>query len=86
MAILWDLYRLFAFSTIEEENYECEWLTYASYNYLTKKVYLVFRCGVISQHQLDKLPGGIQDLMSRIRPHAVRIVDSWMIPDYLLDR
>ena len=24
--------------------------------------------------------------MKRIRPHAVALVDSWMIPDYLLDR
>lgn len=24
--------------------------------------------------------------MARIRPHAVRLVDSWSIPDYLLDR
>lgn len=24
--------------------------------------------------------------MVRIRPHAVKLVDSWMIPDYLLDR
>jgi len=24
--------------------------------------------------------------MARIRPHALKLVDSWMIPDYLLDR
>jgi acyl-CoA oxidase len=24
--------------------------------------------------------------MTLIRPHAVKLVDSWMIPDYLLDR
>lgn len=24
--------------------------------------------------------------MSRVRPHAVKLVDSWMIPDFLLDR
>ncbi|KAL2802823.1 acyl-CoA dehydrogenase/oxidase [Aspergillus granulosus] len=39
----------------------------------------------ISQSQLDALPGRIQKLMAQIRPHAVKLVDSWMIPDYLLD-
>lgn len=46
----------------------------------------VFRCNAVSKNDLDRLPGYIQELMSRVRPHAVNLVDSWMIPDYLLDR
>ncbi|OQD89950.1 hypothetical protein PENANT_c002G11048 [Penicillium antarcticum] len=65
--ILWDLYRLFALNTMENEGYD------------------FFRFSAISQSDLDALPTRIQDLMSRIRPHAVKLVDSWMIPDYLLD-
>jgi len=34
---------------------------------------------------LDELPALIQQLMSEIRPHAVRLVDSWKVPDFLLD-
>lgn len=49
----------------------------------TKKV---LRCGAASVQDLDELPTRIQDLLSRIRPHAVKLVDAWMIPDYLLDR
>ncbi|KAJ6082966.1 hypothetical protein N7467_007101 [Penicillium canescens] len=64
---LWDLYRLFALNTMENEGYE------------------FFRCNAVAQSDLDALPTRIQDLMSRIRPHAVKLVDSWMIPDYLLD-
>ncbi|KAL5359100.1 acyl-CoA oxidase [Aspergillus floccosus] len=43
------------------------------------------RCGAASLADLDALTGKIQDLMARIRPHAVKLVDSWAIPDYLLD-
>ncbi|KAJ5924500.1 hypothetical protein N7466_008687 [Penicillium verhagenii] len=66
-AILWDVYRLFALNTMENEGYE------------------FFRCGAASQSELDLLSARVQDLMARIRPHAVKLVDSWMIPDYLLD-
>ncbi|OCK85349.1 acyl-CoA oxidase [Lepidopterella palustris CBS 459.81] len=34
---------------------------------------------------LDVLPDTILALMAEIRPHAVKLVDSWAIPDYLLD-
>lgn len=35
---------------------------------------------------LDKLPDVILHLMSeKIRPHAVKLVDGWAIPDYVLD-
>lgn len=35
--------------------------------------------------QLQTLPAAIQRLLGEIRPHAVRLVDAWAIPDYLLD-
>ncbi|KAF2167598.1 hypothetical protein M409DRAFT_66087 [Zasmidium cellare ATCC 36951] len=41
--------------------------------------------GALSMDVLELLPGAIQSLMDRIRPHAVRLVDSWGIPDFLLD-
>jgi acyl-CoA oxidase len=47
---------------------------------------LVIRAGAISQSELNALPAHIQQLMAKIRPHAVNLVDAWMIPDYLLDR
>ncbi|KAF2399459.1 acyl-CoA oxidase [Trichodelitschia bisporula] len=34
---------------------------------------------------LDVLPDIILDLMIKIRPHAVKLVDGWAIPDYVLD-
>lgn len=34
---------------------------------------------------LDQLPAVIQSLMMQIRPHAVKLVDSWKVPDFLLD-
>jgi acyl-CoA oxidase len=39
----------------------------------------------ISDSDLDLLPEKILSLMQNIRPHAVRLVDSWRIPDFLLD-
>ncbi|KAL6818043.1 acyl-CoA oxidase [Trichoderma sp. SZMC 28013] len=39
----------------------------------------------VSLNQLDEVPGRILELMRRIRPHAVRLVDVWALPDYLLD-
>jgi acyl-CoA oxidase len=39
----------------------------------------------ISLDQVSALPSGIQSLMYQIRPHAVRLVDAWSIPDYLLE-
>ncbi|KAJ5862109.1 hypothetical protein N7455_006177 [Penicillium solitum] len=44
-----------------------------------------FRSNAVSQADLDTIASRVQDLMARIRPHAVKLVDSWMIPDYLLD-
>lgn len=44
------------------------------------------RSGAVSEEALDEIPDRILDLMQAIRPHAVRLVDAWSIPDYLLDR
>ncbi|CAG8908450.1 unnamed protein product [Penicillium egyptiacum] len=45
----------------------------------------IFRTNAVSQADLNSLASRVQELMARIRPHAVKLVDSWMIPDYLLD-
>jgi len=43
-------------------------------------------CNAVSSSELDRLPSLILNLMmEKIRPHAVRLVDSWAMPDYLLD-
>ncbi|KAL4812733.1 acyl-CoA dehydrogenase/oxidase C-terminal [Aspergillus spinulosporus] len=65
--VLWDLYRLFSLSTLENEKYE------------------FFSHNAASKCHLDAVPERINELMSSIRPHAVRLVDAWQIPDYLLD-
>ncbi|KAF7197138.1 Peroxisomal acyl-coenzyme A oxidase 1 [Pseudocercospora fuligena] len=39
----------------------------------------------VSDDDLDVLPNKVQELMAEVRPHAVRLVDSWKIPDFLLD-
>lgn len=40
----------------------------------------------ITQTSLSRMPDAILDLMqNKLRPHAVRLVDAWSIPDYLLD-
>ncbi|KAL4789566.1 acyl-CoA dehydrogenase/oxidase C-terminal [Aspergillus venezuelensis] len=67
LSVLWDLYRLFALFTLQEDRYE------------------FFTHNAASRKQLDLVPVCINHLMSRIRPQAVRLVDSWKIPDYLLD-
>lgn len=43
------------------------------------------RAGVISPDDVDRLYKEILHLMRLIRPHAVRLVDSFALPDYLLD-
>lgn len=43
------------------------------------------KANAVSDEHLDMLPSKIQELMAEIRPHAVSLVDSWMIPDFLLD-
>ena len=42
--------------------------------------------GAINSEVLDKLPDRILGLMESIRPHAIRLVDSFALPDFLLDR
>lgn len=39
----------------------------------------------VSEADLNDLPDRVQELMGMIRPHAVRLVDAWAIPDFLLD-
>jgi acyl-CoA oxidase len=41
--------------------------------------------GATDESSLDALPDRILDIMSQLRPHAVRLVDSWKMPDYLLN-
>jgi acyl-CoA oxidase len=66
--VLWDLFRLFALTSIENDGLE------------------FMSAMAITQQQLKSIPGRVLELMRSIRPHAVRLVDSWGIPDYLLDR
>ncbi|PGG96865.1 hypothetical protein AJ79_09427 [Helicocarpus griseus UAMH5409] len=65
--VLWDLFRLFALSTMETEARE------------------FYSCGAVSNEELDAVTADVFELMQRIRPHAVRLVDSWAIPDFLLN-
>ncbi|EXJ72830.1 uncharacterized protein A1O5_03978 [Cladophialophora psammophila CBS 110553] len=39
----------------------------------------------LSIERLQNVAPAIQDLMAQVRPHAVRLVDAWSIPDYLLE-
>jgi acyl-CoA oxidase len=41
--------------------------------------------GVINPSELEVLTTTIKSLLGKIRPHAVRLVDAWSIPDYVLD-
>lgn len=41
--------------------------------------------GAVSNEDLDVLPAKILEIMQSLRPHCVRLVDAWAIPDYLLD-
>ncbi|UPL02885.1 hypothetical protein LCI18_013819 [Fusarium solani-melongenae] len=44
------------------------------------------RSGAIPNEQLDRIAdAAIENIMEGIRPHAVKLVDSWKFPDYLLD-
>ncbi|KAL5001038.1 acyl-CoA dehydrogenase/oxidase [Aspergillus recurvatus] len=52
---------------------------------LETEKYEFFTHSAASKQHLDAIPERINELMCRIRPHAVRIVDAWQIPDYLLD-
>ena len=40
--------------------------------------------GAVAMDQLPLTSSKIQNLMEHIRPHAVRLVDAWSVPDYLL--
>ena len=43
------------------------------------------KSGAVSAEMIDALPDKVLELMTRLRTHAVRLVDSLAIPDYLLD-
>ena len=42
-------------------------------------------CGAVSSRDLDSLAVQILEIMQSLRPHCVRLVDAWAVPDYLLD-
>lgn len=42
-------------------------------------------CGAVSNEDLDLLPAQVLQIMQSLRPHCVRLVDAWAVPDYLLD-
>lgn len=65
--IMKNLFRLFAYSTIDSQSTE------------------FLLSGALQTSHLHSLNDKIQSLLSAIRPHAVRLVDAWSIPDYLLD-
>lgn len=44
-----------------------------------------FATGACTVRQIQLVRGAIMKLMSRLRPHAVRLVDAWKIPDWQLD-
>ncbi|KAL4760922.1 acyl-CoA dehydrogenase/oxidase [Aspergillus foveolatus] len=52
---------------------------------LDTEKYEFFSHNAASKHHLDAVLERMNELTSRIRPHAVRLVDAWQIPDYLLD-
>jgi acyl-CoA oxidase len=65
---------------------------------ILKTLYRLFALYTVSQHSysflrfanispsaLDGLEDRIVGLMAEVRPHAVKLVDAWSVPDYLLD-
>ena len=42
--------------------------------------------GAVRSEILDRIPDAILALMQDIRPHCVRLVDAFALPDFLLDR
>ncbi|KAI1625631.1 acyl-CoA dehydrogenase/oxidase C-terminal [Exophiala viscosa] len=43
------------------------------------------KSGAVSSDTLDEVSDTVLSLMTKIRPHAVKLVDAWALPDYLLD-
>jgi acyl-CoA oxidase len=75
-------------STLPQETKNLLWLNFRLFalHTINKSNRQFSRCGAVREEDLDELPDRILQLMQEIRPHAVRLVDSWSIPDYLLDR
>ncbi|CAL5872466.1 uncharacterized protein PFLUO_LOCUS6730 [Penicillium psychrofluorescens] len=74
-------------STLPQETKNLLWLNFRLFalHTINKSSRQFSRCGAVREEDLDELPDRILQLMQEIRPHAVRLVDSWSIPDYLLD-
>lgn len=79
---------LFAEKSLPSSVQDVLWLNFRLFALSTmKKSALTFsRARAVSDKDLDLLSDTILGLMQEIRPHAVRLVDAWSIPDYLLDR
>jgi acyl-CoA oxidase len=52
---------------------------------ISQNSYSFLRSANIAPAALDSLEDRIVALMAEIRPHAVKLVDAWSIPEYLLD-
>ncbi|KAF9892105.1 hypothetical protein FE257_002511 [Aspergillus nanangensis] len=72
---------------IDDETKSALWKNFRLFALFTmqKSARQFSRAGAVSEEALDSLPDRILRLMQEIRPHAVRLVDAWAIPDYLLD-
>jgi acyl-CoA oxidase len=57
-----------------------------AYNTMNNEQREFRRAAGLSDEQLDSLDDRVLSLMDAIRPHAVRLVDAWSIPDFVLDR
>lgn len=84
--VLWDLYRLFTWFTMKNDALSCKLPGIGYAAQIPDQLGTVLNSRGVSQEQLNALPDKIQQTMTRIRPHAVKLVDAWQIPDFLLDR
>jgi acyl-CoA oxidase len=66
------------------DHLQSQFLLFA-YNTLSASPRSFSKSLAVSEEDLDLLPQKILETMESIRPHAVRLVDSWKIPDFLLD-
>ena len=41
--------------------------------------------GAVDPNSLDMVPQAVELLLAKIRPHAVKLVDGWAMPEYLLN-
>ncbi|PVH87408.1 acyl-CoA oxidase [Cadophora sp. DSE1049] len=45
----------------------------------------LFTSKAVSNEHLDEVPSRVEDLMLKVRVHAVKLADAWKLPDSLLD-